>query len=167
MIIRKAEIEDIADIMKIYSSCVKGMIALGIDQWDESYPNKEVINSDISSGSYFVGCIERKLVCGLTIDQKQDPTYLSIDWQDKTNRFLVVHRLCAKTSVWSRGMGRKMMAFAEEMALKKGLSSIRLDTYINNPKAINFYKGLGYQKRGYIHLKPNKDIYYCFEKLLR
>ena len=105
------------------------------------HPNKEVINSDISSGSYFVGCIERKLVCGLTIDQKQDPTYLSIDWQDKTNRFLVVHRLCAKTSVWSRGMGRKMMAFAEEMALKKGLSSIRLDTYINNPKAINFYEG--------------------------
>ena len=96
-----------------------------------------------------MGCIERKLVCGLTIDQKQDPTYLSIDWQDKTNRFLVVHRLCAKTSVWSRGMGRKMMAFAEEMALKKGLPQFGLDTYINNPKAINFYEGLATKKRIY------------------
>ena len=43
---------------------------------------------------------------------------------------------------------------------------MRLDTYINNPKAIKFYKRLGYNQLGHIHLKADKDIYYCFEKVL-
>ena len=43
MIIRKAEISDLGNIMLMYKSCVAGMIANGIDQWDETYPNTEVI----------------------------------------------------------------------------------------------------------------------------
>ena len=97
------------------------MIALGIDQWDESYPNKEVIMSDITIGNYYVGCIDAEVVCGVAIDQKQDPTYLTIDWKDNTNRFLVIHRLCAKTTVWNKGVGKKMMGFAENLASKRDL----------------------------------------------
>ena len=36
MIIRKAEKQDLDDIMQVYKSCVDGMIAIGIDQWDET-----------------------------------------------------------------------------------------------------------------------------------
>jgi ribosomal protein S18 acetylase RimI-like enzyme len=43
---------------------------------------------------------------------------------------------------------------------------MRLDTYINNPKAIAFYKRIGYNQLGDIKLKLEKDIYYCFEKIL-
>lgn len=166
MIIRKAEIGDLASIMRVYKSCVKGMMELGIDQWDESYPNSKVVMSDINFGNYYVGCMDDEVVSGITIDQNQDPTYLTINWKDKSNRFMVIHRLCAKTTVWNIGVGKMMMGFAENMALKKGLTSIRLDTYVNNPKAISFYEGLAYKNRGHIHLKPDKDIYYCFEKLL-
>ena len=79
---------------------------------------------------------------------------------------MVVHRLCSKTKVWNQGVGKKMMEFAERLAKKNNCVSIRLDTYINNPKAISFYKRLGYNQLGNIKLKPEKDIYYCFEKLL-
>ena len=43
MIIRKADKTDLEKIMKLYRSCVAGMIKNGIDQWDESYPNPEII----------------------------------------------------------------------------------------------------------------------------
>ena len=39
MIIRKANKVDLENIMKMYKSCVKGMITNGIDQWDDTYPN--------------------------------------------------------------------------------------------------------------------------------
>ena len=58
------------------------------------------------------------------------------------------------------------MEFAETIAKKNNCVSIRLDTYINNPKAIKFYKRIGYNQLGHIHLKADKDIYYCFEKIL-
>ncbi|MDG1188961.1 MAG: hypothetical protein P8N00_00300, partial [Flavobacteriales bacterium] len=103
MNIRKAKTNELNQIMGVYHSCVKGMIDLGIDQWDESYPNREVIEKDIEIGDYYVGIINDEIVSGIKIDTKQDPTYLAIDWQDKTNNFMVVHRLCVKTSVWSKG----------------------------------------------------------------
>ena len=59
------------------------------------------------------------------------------------------------------------MIFTEKLAIKKGLNSIRLDTYSGNPKAMNFYKRIGYNEVGTINLKPNKNKYHCFEKIIK
>ena len=49
MIIRKAEISDLENIMLMYKSCVTGMLKNGIDQWDETYPNTRIfINYNLS-----------------------------------------------------------------------------------------------------------------------
>ncbi len=165
MRIVQAQAQQLAAIMEMYASCISGMLAQGIDQWDETYPNKEIIAQDINESCYYVGVVENEIVAGMRVDNVQDPTYLNIDWVDKSNNFMLVHRLGSKTKVWSKGVGSAMMDFAENLAKEKGCSSFRLDTYSHNPKAICFYKKRGYTQLGDIHLKPNKDIYYCFEKL--
>lgn len=166
MIIRKAKHTELDQIMETYESCIKGMIDLGIDQWDESYPNRMIIQNDLEEQNYYVAILDKEIVAGIKIDQIQDPTYLDINWQDKSNKFIVVHRLCSKTKVWNNGIGKKMMEFAESVALELDCTSIRLDTYVNNPKAMAFYERIGYNKLGYINLKPDKNIYYCFEKII-
>ena len=167
MIIRKANKVDLKNIMKMYKSCVKGMITNGIDQWDDTYPNTEIISQDLEVMTYYVAEIEGEIIGGINIDQNQDETYLAIDWKDKSNSFLVVHRLGVKEENWGEKIGKKLMNFAEDLVVKEGLKSIRLDTYSGNPKAIKFYKQLGYASLGYIYLKPNKNEYYCFEKIIR
>ena len=152
-------------IMEMYASCVEGMTNLGIDQWDEHYPNRKIIEQDLKEGCYYIGIIDNEIVAGMRVDNIQDPTYLNINWADKSNNFMVVHRLGSKTKVWNKGIGKKMMDFAENIAIESGYSSFRLDTYSHNPKAMEFYKRLGYQQLGHINLKPDKDIYYCFEKV--
>ncbi len=166
MKIKKAKIADLFKIMEMYTSCVNGMIKNNIDQWDETYPNNEIIQKDIEFGTYYIADINGSIVGGINIDQEQDPTYLEVDWKDKTSSFLVVHRLAVKEEFWNQKIGKKLMDFAENLVLEKKLKSIRLDTYSNNPQAINFYKKLGYNQLGAINLKPNKKHYYCFEKLL-
>ncbi len=165
MIIRLAKKIELDGIMEVYASCVSGMIALGIDQWDETYPNRSIIENDLAEQNYYVGVMEGEIVAGIKIDAIQDPTYIPIKWRDCSNNFMVVHRLCSKTTVWSKGVGKKMMDFAEELAKENNCKSMRLDTYVNNPNAMAFYERIGYQKLGHINLKPNKDIYYCFEKV--
>ena len=107
-----------------------------------------------------------EIVGGINIDEKQDPTYLTIDWEDKTNQFLVVHRLAVKEEFWQNRIGKKLMLFVEEVVREEGYQSIRLDTYSGNPKAMEFYLRLGYSKLGHIHLKEGKNEYYCFEKVI-
>ena len=58
-----------------------------IDQWDSSYPNSEIIKADIKASTYYIAEINNKIIGGINIDQNQDPTYLKISWQDKSNSF--------------------------------------------------------------------------------
>jgi len=167
MIIRKAEISDLENIMLMYKSCVVGMIANDIDQWDKSYPNAEVIMRDLIAQTYFVAIKNNIIIAGINIDQNQDDTYLALDWEDKKNQFLVVHRLAVKVEFWNDGIGKSLMLFTENLVTEKGLNSIRLDTYSGNPKAMEFYRRLGYRELGTINLKPNKNEYYCFEKIIK
>ena len=59
------------------------------------------------------------------------------------------------------------MEFPENLVRKHGLKSIRLDTYSEIQKLMNFYRKLGYKELGTIDLKPNKDKYHCFEKIIK
>ena len=117
--IRKAEIKDIDQIMQMYSSCVKGMIEAGIDQWDDTYPNSEVIYEDIKNSTYYVKTMNNKIVGGVNIDQLQDKEYLDIKWEDQENLFLVVHRLAVSKEFWSKGIGKKLMTFTELLVKKR------------------------------------------------
>ena len=165
MKIRKAEITDLDNIMSMYQSCINGMIKNGIDQWDSTYPNSQVIVNDINNNTYYI--IEQEnIIGGITIDKNQDPTYLDIKWEDQENKFLSVHRLAVKENYWGQGIGKKLMLFAEKLVVINKLRSIRLDTYSGNPYAMLFYKKLGYKELGSINLKPNKNEYYCFEKII-
>ena len=166
MIIRKANKTDLENIMKMYKSCVKGMLENGIDQWDDTYPNTEIINEDLNVGTYYVAEIDETIIGGINIDRNQDDTYLALDWEDKSDSFLVVHRLGVKEEFWNKKIGKYLMLFTENLVIEKGLKSIRLDTYSGNPKAMEFYRRLGYTELGTIDLKPEKDKYYCFEKII-
>jgi len=166
MKILKAKISDIETIMLMYSSCVKGMLLSGNDQWDETYPNHEIILKDINNETYYVAIKNREIIAGINIDNNQDKQYLSIDWKDKSSNFLVVHRLAIKHEYWSGGIGKQLMLFVENLSLDKGYNSVRLDTYSQNKSAMGFYEKIGYNKLGSIKLEANKDIYYCFEKIL-
>ena len=150
--------------MNMYTSCVDGMQKANIDQWDSTYPNRKIISKDIRNKTFYIFLINDEIIGGINIDKIQDKTYLDIKWKDKGNKFLVVHRLAVRQEFWKKGIGNKLMIFAESLVKEKRLNSIRLDTYSSNPIAINFYLNLGYIKKGEIFLKPNKNEYYCFEK---
>tara|TARA_Y100000813_G_scaffold144732_1_gene105596 strand:+ start:495 stop:992 length:498 start_codon:yes stop_codon:yes gene_type:complete len=164
--IRKAKINELDEIMNMYTSCVDGMQKANIDQWDSTYPNRKIISEDIRNKTFYIFLINDEIIGGINIDKIQDKTYLDIEWKDKGNKFLVVHRLAVRQEFWKKGIGNKLMIFAESLVKEKKLNSIRLDTYSSNPIAINFYLNLGYIKKGEIFLKPNKNEYYCFEKLI-
>ena len=167
MIIRKANKTDLENIMKMYKSCVKGMLENGIDQWDDTYPNSNIISEDLNFGTYYVAEIDGIIIGGVNIDKNQDDTYLALDWEDKSDSFLVVHRLGVKEEFWNKKIGKYLMLFTEKLVIEKELKSIRLDTYSGNPKAMEFYRRLGYAEIGTIDLKLDKDKYYCFEKIIK
>ena len=54
--IRKTEYADLSGVMAVLDEARGTIATLGIDQWQDGYPQKEVIEADISSGVSY--CIE-------------------------------------------------------------------------------------------------------------
>ena len=71
MIIRNANTNDLEHIMLMYKSCVKGMLENNIDQWDNTYPNSEIILNDIKAKTYFIAEVNGKIIGGVNIDENQ------------------------------------------------------------------------------------------------
>ncbi|AIQ14206.1 GNAT family N-acetyltransferase [Paenibacillus durus] len=164
--IRKGRIEELEQIMALIAECVRVMQEGGSDQWDESYPNAEVIAGDIERGTLYV-CEEDGAVAGIVVlDEIQLEPYRQVDWVQIEGPHLVMHRLAVHPQVQGKGIARRLISFAENFAEEQGYKSIRMDTYAKNDRALELYRRLGYEIRGEFRL-PGKTAHFpVLEKIL-
>lgn len=164
--IRKARQEEIDVIMELISKCVQVMQAAGSDQWDEGYPNKEVIKLDIEQGTLYVYEEDQAIAGILVLDENEAEEYQTIQWKQNQGPHLIMHRLAVHPQIQGKGIATKLIAFAEDYAKRNGYTSIRLDTYAMNTRALQIYPRLGYDHRGEVSYPNRMANFPVFEKVL-
>jgi ribosomal protein S18 acetylase RimI-like enzyme len=137
----------------------------GIDQWDEAYPSRSTIETDVASGTAFVAKRAGAVVGVIVLNQHQEHEYATVPWRFTQGPVLVVHRLMVHPDVEGQGLARSLMAFAEKRASTSGYASIRLDAFAENPRAVRLYERLGYRIAGEVRFR--KGRFRCFEKDLQ
>jgi len=166
MNITQATVADIDAITELIRQAVRIMQKNGIDQWNDNYPNKNLVTDDVAMGSLFKITVDGNIAGIVTLNELQFPDYSKIHWKDSTGRPLVVHRLCIDPRYQGKSLAKRLMFFAEEYAKKNGYSSIRLDTYSKNYIALKLYKSLKYEQGGDVSLREGK-VFHCFEKAIK
>ncbi|MBA1336259.1 MAG: GCN5-related N-acetyltransferase [Firmicutes bacterium] len=166
MQITLAFLKDIKNIMGLIKNCIKDMESQGIYQWDEYYPTAEIFEEDIKSGSLYILEDKRNCLGVISINEKQSPEYKKLHWSVEDGKVLVIHRLAVNPECQKQGVGRQLMDFAEKYAAEKGYTSIRLDAYSGNPRALNLYERRGYQKVGQLSFPRREFPFYCYEKAI-
>jgi len=162
--IRDASAADIEPILHLVRACIAGMRSRGIDQWDEVYPDRGTIEGDVRNGTAVVAIADQTIAGFAVLDEHQEPEYREVPWLF-TSRAAVIHRMMVAPSVEGRGIARALMTFLEERATSSGCSSIRLDAFMKNPRAVRFYERCEYRRAGQVRFR--KGDFYCFEKDMR
>ena len=160
----KLSIQDFNQAWQIYVRCRVKLLADGIEQWTEEYPNERVLRKDIERGELYGIRKDGKWVGLICLNEEQDVEYKTVDWWDKLGRVLVVHRLAVDPEYQREGLAGKLMDFAEKYALEHAYDTIRLDAYSKNPHIIRFYKKRNYLVRGSVRFAYRVDPFICFEK---
>lgn len=163
MLIQPAELADAPSVMEILALCREEMRVHGIDQWDETYPNLQIVEDDARSRSLFVIREDGRCVGSVCLNDLQPAEYCSVPWRCTGGRALVVHRLCVLPERQRRGVGRRLMEFAEDCARERGFACIRLEVYIGAPRAVALYEHLGYQRVGQVRFPRRRLPFDCFE----
>lgn len=149
--------------MRTVAACVHSLREIGIDQWDEEYPSVEVIESAIDSRALYVVVKADDVAAAVGLDSNEPEEYGTCSWQFGSPA-LVVHHLLVHPNHWRIGLASRLMDFAEALAVRKGLLSIRLDAYTGNPAALSLYRGRGYSEAGQVVFPRRGLAFKCFEK---
>jgi ribosomal protein S18 acetylase RimI-like enzyme len=167
MEIIKAVEDDLDSLIELFDSVVKHLRQNGIYQWDSQYPNRDVVRDDIETSCLY-GIVEGSNYIGaIAISEQQEAEYLTLNWDDTKGKALCIHRLVIHPNNQGKGIGKKLLQFAEATASNNGYSSIRLDAYSDNPVALCLYERNGYVRKGEV-IFPRRELpFICYEKLIQ
>ncbi len=130
-------------ILSILQQRIDWMDDKGLYQWNKTdymgvYPPEYFLDL-IQKGEVFVACQEDR-VLGVMALFPHDPR-----WK-KTGTAFYVHHLA--TALQTPGLGKQMLAFAEQYALERGKDYLRLDCQQVNLPLNRYYEALGYTHCG-------------------
>jgi GNAT superfamily N-acetyltransferase len=166
MTIRLATREDIPALMELLLQVVPLMRATGNLQWDASYPNADVFERDIELGQLWVAEIDGAVAAVAALTTDQEPEYAQVGW-DIEEAAVVVHRLAVDPRFRGAGLAAALMKKAEEVALQRGISVLRVDTNTKNEATQRLFPKLGYVLAGEIGLGFRPGLsFFCYEKRL-
>src|SRR5690606_13960446 len=165
--IRKATSSDIESVLLLTKACAKSMISKGIYQWNEHYPNAAAFEKDIARDELYVLISDHAIVGTIVISSFMDKEYQAITWLTPNGKNLYIHRLAVHPDYQGRGFAQKLMDFAENFGRDNGYSSIRLDTFSQNPRNQIFYECRNYRRLGSVYFPlQSQHPFYCYEHLL-
>jgi GNAT superfamily N-acetyltransferase len=162
---RKATLGELNQIWDILRGAIERRKADGSNQWQDGYPNPEVIRNDIEKGVGFV-LTEGETIVGYTAALVNDePEYAHIEGKWLTDSdFVVFHRVAISQTHLGKGLAKKIVAYIEEYALSNNIYSIKVDTNFDNVAMMKTFERTGYVYCGEVYFRgsPRK----AFEKVL-
>ncbi|MDD3809062.1 MAG: GNAT family N-acetyltransferase [Erysipelotrichaceae bacterium] len=154
MKLRKSRDADIPQIMAIIDEAKSYLKSQNINQWQDGYPNSDVIKNDIILDRSFVLEDDGRIVATAMLEVAIDPTYISIDGAWLNNEeYLVVHRIAVDDSLKGRGIAK---IFLDEAIKYFNPSDIKMDTHKDNISMQHFLKKYGFKYCGVIYLNNNE-----------
>lgn len=154
MQIRKAQLEDLNNIRKVYDAAKQYMDNTGNpNQWKKGHPPREVLEEDIALERLYV-CVEDGKTCGVFMFAiMDDVTYHVIEdgaWKND-ELYGVIHRIASDGTV--KGVFTAALNYAKEQVKKAGLQNLRIDTHHDNKTMQHVVTKHGFERCGIIYLE--------------
>ncbi|MCD4834773.1 MAG: GNAT family N-acetyltransferase [Bacteroidales bacterium] len=166
MQVEKAKAGNILEVMYLLQHCIEDFNKNSVYQWNTSYPDYFRLLREVEKETLYI--IKNKGVCIGTIsfDELQESAFDEIEWENKTDKFIVIHRIAVFPTWQKKGVGRKLIEFAEKNAKESGYKSIRLDVASSSEHLIKLYESIGYSYTGDILYPKQKEPFKCLEKVI-
>lgn len=163
---RKAGLSDAPAIWQILQQGIARRKAEGSDQWQDGYPNPEVVKKDIVQDAGYVLVDEGSIAGYVAIRINDEPAYTAIEGSWLTNGdFVVAHRIAIADTYLGKGLAQKILHFIEAFALENAIYSIKADTNFDNLPMIRIFEKLGYVYCGEVYFRGSPRR--AYEKVLR
>ena len=149
-----AKVEQLPKIWEIFEDAIERRRLDGSNQWQNGYPNPDVIKQDIEAKNGYILCLEDEIIGYAAVIFNDEPAYDSIDgkWLS-TGDFVVLHRIVISKNHAGKNLSAKIMECAEFIAKDAGIKSLKVDTNFDNHSMIKILEKCGFQLCGEVLMK--------------
>lgn len=165
--IRLANINDLSSIMEIIHQASKRLKQQNIHQWQNGYPNEEVILNDMKLNQCYV--YEEDKVLGLmvcTFQKDENYDVIEGEWLNDELPYAVIHRIAVHEDHLRKHIGEQLFDHAVSLCKERNVEYLRIDTHLKNEIMQKFIEKQGFHKSGIIWIKREKiePERYVYEK---
>lgn len=165
MILRLSTAKDLTNIMNIINEGKEFLKNNNVNQWQDGYPNKEVILNDINNNESYViennGEVVGTTAVSLVGEKSYDKIYEG-NWLSN-NKYAVIHRIAVSKGKGIKGVGREILKESEKICLSNGIRNIKIDTHEDNKVMQELLEKNNYKYCGIIFLEDGSKRL-AFEK---
>ena len=159
MEIRLAFPNEVNAVMKVFEDAKKTLAQSGSDQWQNGYPNADIIIDDIISGQAYVALEEGDVIAYAAVTRSLESAYDAIfegKWQRGESEYLVFHRI----AVAAANQGQKVaQTFLEGLMEGFDYLDFRSDTHAANKIMQHIFEKLGFQQVGKVPVDGERLAY--------
>ncbi len=151
---RRGKERDLERVMELVADAQNWLRKQNVDQWQDGYPTRELILSDILGGENYIVELNGVVIATAVISFAGEPTYSEIKgkgWKND-NSYAVVHRIAVSDTCRRMGIAKEFLYFAEELCAERGVADIRIDTHCDNKAMRALLRKMGYTHCGRITL---------------
>ncbi len=134
---------EVGIVLEILNEAADWLGLKGIDQWQSRYFTRSLLLEQIGKGEVYLARQGDKVVGTITV-QWSDPMF----WGETPMDAAYFHRLAIKREFASKGLGRLMVEWAEDMAKAAGKRYMRLNCTFENRRLRQYYEDMGFAYRG-------------------
>lgn len=164
---RIATASDKDKIMEIIKQAQEYLKIKGVDQWQDNYPNLNIIKDDIDKRKSYVLEENGKIVATVAVSFNDEKTYDKIyngKWITE-NDYAVIHRIAVANNYKGKRISSEILAHIEKMCLQKNVHSIKVDTHEQNESMRKMLSNNGFRYCGIIYLE-NGNERVAYEKVI-
>lgn len=144
--IRRATVEDSADIWALLKETISWLRTLGTDQWSnwQSWEGQNgKVTRAIAAGSVWLLHDGRRLAATVTIEPYGDPDFWTE--QERAEPALYISKLAVRRAYAGRGLGALLLNWARDRTYRSDADWARLDVNRGNERLRAYYLAYGWQ----------------------
>lgn len=162
---KKADASDIPEIWTILQHAIIRRKNEGSNQWQDGYPNPEVIKKDIEKGVGYILTKGKTIIGYCAVVVNYEPEYQKIEGKWLTNSdFVVIHRLALSENYLGKNLSKTIIEFVEDFAKSNHIKSIKVDTNHDNIPMLKIFEKSGFTFCGIVYFRGSPRR--AYEKVL-
>lgn len=134
--LRQSTLDDLPRVIDIIEGAKKTLRDRGVDQWQQGYPDNEILKQDIQEDISYVLMLDGEVVGVAALQQGYDKNYQDMTsgaWSDNSEvTYSIIHRIAVEAGHQGQHLSASLIQQLLTMSYYLGYRDVRIDTHPEN-----------------------------------